>query len=350
MNYKIIKKLVLILDVLLMLALVYVLVDKAVEARAVEREEQEVVLQESLEEPLTETEQTEKAENPEMSEESDNAAETAEEQNIFNNIERQKEMLREESKRLDEKLPLYKDYNEEEMQQLIQTMLSERYAENTLIALDIKALILESFGYNFDYEFYSDEAFYDEFDSYVRDSVISTLVGNVAGGKVGNWISTGISGAVDGIQDGDGISAGVKRAATDGVYAEIQDAPKEFISKYLGDSVGALGDVISESVSYDKTPEYLLQGIADGISNSSGKILGYIEKDIMTSADVSNIIYEYYQYGTAVNDLNQIGGSIYISSNWNSYYEQMQELYDRFIYNEQLIKFLNGEESGEDNE
>jgi hypothetical protein len=209
-------------------------------------------------------------------------------------------------------------------------------------------------------------------EEYLSSSMLDLVLSQVATDDVKDILKNGVDGATAAYEQqgnlGDVLRGAVSSAAN-GVAAKVQDNIKGEVIGIIDETTGGLGSIviglkesgsveeylkgladektggllgsISGIVNYDKTPTALLQSISDTANSSSKQVMAFLGKETVNSADLSEMMYQYSQFGNALDSLRSYGGTV--SYNWKNNYEKMEMIYERFVRNEMMIEMLSAE-------
>ncbi|MCM1194162.1 MAG: hypothetical protein NC389_17280 [Acetatifactor muris] len=281
------------------------------------------------------------------------------------------EKLRDQAKRYEQ---LEKGLSEEEVQELIQSKILQCYEENTLLAVEIKTVVMGSLGCPVPSGFTTGDDVMAAYGDYVMGTISSAVdvqgvIDDIASPEVQEILKNGVEGALSAYDSGGNLTDILEEAATSvtiGVVARIQDQVQQFTFDILNEaSLGMLG-VVQEMSKYDSLEEYLMgkadektggligdlmgiatydaspgalfQGITDSASAAAAELKAFLERDMVTSEEIAKVMYQYSLFGNAMWTLFQFGGASYF--NWEPHYDKMELLYKRFLYNEIMIEML----------
>ncbi|MCI9143119.1 MAG: hypothetical protein HFH87_10945 [Lachnospiraceae bacterium] len=264
--------------------------------------------------------------------------------------------------------------SEEEIQELVQSEILRCYEENTLLAVEIKTVVMGSLGCSVPAGFATGDDVMSDYGNYVMNTLTSMIdvqgvIDEVASPEVQELLKNGVEGAISGYQSGGNLEdalQGAIESLTIGVAAGIQEKAEEFavaildettlglfsvvqeISEYdsiedyflakADEEVGGLIGSVAGIVDYDTTPGALLQSISDTAGRSAAEVKAFLNREAVTSKEIGAMMYEYSQFGNAMFTLFQYGGSGYF--NWQPNYDKMETLYGRFLRNEIMIEML----------
>lgn len=266
--------------------------------------------------------------------------------------------------------------SEAEMQELIQSEILRCYEENTLLAVELKTLVMGSVGVEVPSGFATGDDVLDNYVGYVKDTATGVLssyadgvVSEIAGDEVKDILKNGISGGVEAYRNSGTLEDVLQGAATsivDGVSAKIQDgivnevtgildettgglfsvaqgiSQSGSVSEYLvsraDEETGGLVGTISGLLGYDSTPGALLQSVANSANMNVAEIKNFLNKDTITARDISEMMYAFSTFGNAMQTLASYGVSVNFS--WRENYQKIELLYERFTQNEVMIERL----------
>lgn len=262
--------------------------------------------------------------------------------------------------------------SDDELKKLIQSRILKSYEENVLIAVEIKTLMLESLGVEVPEGFSKGEDEFDDYAGYLKDDIVNSVKDTVATGDARDVLESGISGAIEGYSSGGGLDDvlnGAVSSVRDGVAAAVENKAVEFAESTLDDVTGGIYGVakgLSESgspeeylqsvadeatggmvtgweniLNYDKTPGVLIEGLSEKADSSADKMKELLNKETMTSHDISDLLYEYESFGSTMDNLSDFGAGV--NYEWHENYQNMLSLYRRFIRNETMIEMLESE-------
>ncbi len=281
------------------------------------------------------------------------------------------EELRDQALRIEQ---MGQEMSEEEIQELVQSEILRCYEENTLLAVEIKTVVMGSLGCTVPTGFSTGEDVMSDYGDYVKNTVSSMIdvqgvIDEIASPQVQSLLKNGVEGAVsayrnsgsleDALQGAansitDGVAAGIQEQAeafavsildetTHGLFSVVQEIPEydsieEYIAAKADEEVGGLIGSIAGIVNYDTTPGALLQSVSDSANRSVTEVKTFLNQDVITSKDIGEMMYEYSLFGNAMQTLFQYGGSGYFE--WKTNYDKMETLYKRFLRNEIMIEML----------
>lgn len=255
------------------------------------------------------------------------------------------EMLRKSNAELEAEAAVYQKYvnglTKEEIERLVQEKILQCYEENMVLALEVKAFTMESFGVSVPTGFSSEDDAWEDYKSYMKDELIEGILSQFAPDSVTGILKDGVNGALDAYVEQGTLSdalTGALESVQDGVAAIIQDDPLQTAMNILDETTGGIFSTYDNITDYDQTPKALLQSLADNAGKSSEKIKNYLSKESMTSKDIANLMYQYAQYGNTMENLRYYAGGGTFS--WQDNYRKMEILYGRFLYNETCIQML----------
>lgn len=255
----------------------------------------------------------------------------------------------------------------------MQSEMLRCYEENTLLAAELKALVMGSLGADVPDSFASEsavDAALAEYGDYFADAVKESVLSEIASEEVRDVLKNGISGALDTYQSGGNLADVLDSAVEstiDGVIASVQQLPQKYAMDALDqvsgglagtaqtllqggsiqDALGQAGGIIGEItwiLEYDASPGAFLQELSRSVRESSDEVAAFLEKDSLTSEDIGTMMYEYTQFGSSLDVLSANGGAVYFD--WKPYYEKMEMAYQQYVRNEIMIEMLN-EKTGE---
>lgn len=282
--------------------------------------------------------------------------------------------------KLREKAELYdglgNGITEAELRELVQSEIIKCYEENTLLAVELKTLILGSVGVDVPSGFATGDKALEDYAAYVKNTIseavtanIDGVISEVAGDEVKEILKDGVNGAVAEYKKNgtfEDVLLGAYNSITDGVTAKIQNELREQAVAVLDETTGGLFSVVQEmqrydsaadyfmdkadketggllgSISgitgYDATPGALLQSVSASAKSSVWEIKNFLDKETLTSADISEMMYSFSNFAMAMDTLAEYGAEVNFS--WNENYKKMQLLYDGFMNNEVMIEML----------
>lgn len=216
----------------------------------------------------------------------------------------------------------------------------------------------------------------EDYAAYVKNTIseavtanIDGVISEVAGDEVKEILKDGVNGAVAEYKKNgtfEDVLLGAYNSITDGVTAKIQNELREQAVAVLDETTGGLFSVVQEmqrydsaadyfmdkadketggllgSISgitgYDATPGALLQSVSASAKSSVWEIKNFLDKETLTSADISEMMYSFSNFAMAMDTLAEYGAEVNFS--WNENYKKMQLLYDGFMNNEVMIEML----------
>ncbi len=277
------------------------------------------------------------------------------------------------NERLKKEAALYEtsshELSQEELEELVQSEILQCYEENTLLAVEIKTVVLESLGVEIPDSFPNEDVM-DDYVQFVKDTVTEGVLSQIASEDVQELLKYGVEGAVDAYKSAGTLQAAIEGAAAsaiDGVCAKLQDAPmeislsildettgglaslslgllqsdspEEFLENLADEKTGGLLGTISEIVNYDTSSAAMLENLSDSASSSASEMKTFIGKETVNSQDIASLMYAYAQFGNTLDTFGMYGGEV--SFDWESSYQNMEVLYERFVRNEIMIAMLN---------
>ncbi len=281
------------------------------------------------------------------------------------------EELRDQDIRLEQ---LKGSLSEGQLQELVQSEILRCYEENTLLAVEIKTVVMGSLGCTVPTGFSTGEDVMKDYGDYVKNTVLSAInvqgvIDDIASPQVQAVLKNGIEGAVESYRANGsledvlssaadsityGVAAGIQEQAeasavavlddtTAGLFSVIQEIPEyDSIEDYFlakaDEKTGGLIGSLEGIMEYDTTPGALLQEVSDSANRSVLEIKGFLDQEVITSKDIDEMMYEYSLFGNAMQTLFQYGGSGYFE--WKPNYDKMETLYKRFLRNEIMIEML----------
>lgn len=281
------------------------------------------------------------------------------------------EELRDQDIRLEQ---LKGSLSEEQLQELVQSEILRCYEENTLLAVEIKTVVMGSLGCTVPTGFSTGEDVMKDYGDYVKNTVLSAInvqgvIDDIASPQVQEVLKNGVEGAIESYRTSGsledalssaadsityGVAAGIQEQAeasavailddtTSGLFSVIQEIPEyDSIEDYFlakaDEKTGGLIGSLEGIMDYDTTPGALLQEVSDSANRSVQEIKVFLDQDVITSKDIDKMMYEYSLFGNAMQTLFQYGGSGYFE--WKPNYDKMETLYKRFLRNEVMIEIL----------
>ena len=270
---------------------------------------------------------------------------------------------------------LDKKLSEEKVNQLLQNQILKCYKENIILAIEAKTLAMESFGVEVPADFSNGKSAMEEYTDYISETVVDSVLSEIASEDVQDILKGGIDGAVEVYHEQGGladIAKGALSSVVEGVGAKIQSAPLEMAVEVLDETTGGLASVVIELeksdsieeylanladkktgglvgsisgiVSYDMTPKALLQNLSYSADVSSEEVKKFLNSESVKSEDIAEMMYYYSQFGNTMDALGQYGGTV--DFEWESNYEKMELIYERFIYNETMIQLISNKGEG----
>lgn len=282
-------------------------------------------------------------------------------------------MLQEKLEEVQPRLELYESFpeqlTEEEMQEIVQSRILRCYEENVILAVESKTLLMGSLGVSVPTGFDTKSAT-DNYEDYLQEELTEGVLSMIGSENVQNAVRYGIDGAVEAYESGGTLADALSSAAdslVEGVVADIQEYPytlaksvldettgglysiaeglatsdsiEEFIEGLADENTGGLIGSIGGIINYDKTPTAFYQNLSETASASAAELEKFLDKDLINSQDIGNMMYQYSLFGEAMHDLN--------GYEWGENYENMQAVYSQFVRNEIMIGMLGGEAADE---
>lgn len=256
------------------------------------------------------------------------------------------------------------------------------YAENTVLTAEIKQLMINSFSEKdaVHMETGGDKAG-EKIDAFLDDVVVKVAFSNFEGGAVTDILSDGVKSYISTARSGSSEEAleAAKESVKEGVTCKVKSAVLGNVGDILDETSKGLGDLVKSFDGASSIGEYL-ENVADAKSDGAvGKAKGLIEsaKDVAdtlndsgyegepgalingyyktakkaseevneilsnkktTGNDLARLLYKYYQFGSVLNGLKDMG--VESGYEWEENYETANELYKRYLYNEKLISLL----------
>lgn len=254
-------------------------------------------------------------------------------------------------KRLDEvqsKLAFYhslpEQLSEEEIQEIAKSRVLQCYEENVVLAVEAKTLLMGGLGVPVPSGFDTTSAT-DDYEEYLKEEIMESLLGEIGSDKVKDAVKYGIDGAVEAYEAEGSLGAALDGAVdslVEGVAAEIQDYPYQLAKGILDEKTGGVIGTVGNIINYDGSSSTFYQNLSESASKSAEQLEAFLDKDMVNSEDIANMMYQYAQFGEMMNDLN--------GYDWSGYYENMQTVYDQFVRNENMIEMLSGEAVNEEDE
>ena len=264
--------------------------------------------------------------------------------------------------------------SEDDMKALVRGEILRCYEENTLLAVEIKTLVMGSVGARVPTGFSTGEDVMKSYGGYVEDTLkslvnVQGVIDEIASPEVQEVLKNGFDGAMEAYQDrGDleDILQGAVSSIAGGVKAKVQEEVKAYATGILDETTGGLYSTFQEMAqydslhdylaskadagegglveslegitSYDSTPGALLQDVTNTAGSSVAEIKNFLERETITSGDISEMMYQFSQFGYAMQTLSHYGASV--SFSWKENYDKMETLYKRFLRNELMIQML----------
>lgn len=264
--------------------------------------------------------------------------------------------------------------SEADMKDLVRSEVLRCYEENTLLAVEIKTLVMGSVGVSVPTGFSTGEDAMRSYSDYVENTLSSIVnvqgvIDEIASPEVQEVLKNGMSGAIEVYQNQgnlEDILYGAALSVMDGVKAKIQEEVKTYaigildettyglystfqemsqynsLQEYLESKVdagkGGLITSLEGFTGYDSTPGALLQGVSDSANSSVAEIKKFLDCETVTSENISEMMYQFSQFGYAMQTLSYYGASVDFS--WKDNYDKMEILYKRFLCNEIMIQLL----------
>lgn len=286
------------------------------------------------------------------------------------------EMLQE---RLDEVQPRLEFYqslpdqlSEEEIREIAQSRILQCYEENVVLAVEAKTLLMDGLGVPVPSGFDTVSAT-DNYEDYLKEEITEGILGQIGSDQVKDAVKYGIDGAIDsyesegtlgsalsGAMDSvvEGVTAdiqdypyqlakGILDETTGGLYSiaeglAVSDSPEDFLEGLADEKTGGLIGTVGSIVNYDRSAPAFYQNLSDSASKTAAQLDSFLSKDTVNSEDIANMMYQYSQFGETMNDLN--------GYDWGEYYDNMQTIYDQFVWNENMIEMLSEETANEEDE
>ena len=263
-------------------------------------------------------------------------------------------------------------YGEADARQLADAKLVSCYEENVVLALEIKALIMESLGVDVPIDFETNSTALDSYTEYFKDETVGKLASELGVDDVDAYLEKGMSTIDEIYEDGDDfqdILNNAKEVAVNGVMSSVENwclstaeqaldettgglystlkgineagSLEVYLENAADEKTGGLIGSIKGIANYESSTGELLNGISDNANSSAKQISEFLNKDTITSRDIRTMMYQYKQFGECMDTLGQYGVSVNYS--WDKNYEQIEFLYERFLYNEVMMELLNKE-------
>lgn len=263
-------------------------------------------------------------------------------------------------------------YGEADARQLADAKLVNCYEENVVLALEIKALIMESLGVDVPIDFETNSTALDSYTEYFKDETVGKLAEELGVSDVDAYLEKGMSTIDEIYEDGDDfqdVLNNAKEVAVNGVVSSVENwclstaeqaldettgglystikgineagSIEAYLENAADEKTGGLIGSIKGIANYESSTGELLNGISDNANSSAKQISEFLNKDTITSKDVRTVMYQYKQFGESMDLLRQYGVSVNYS--WEENYEQIEFLYERFLYNEVMMELLNKE-------
>lgn len=214
-------------------------------------------------------------------------------------------------------------------EELVQSETLRCYEENTLLAVELKTLVMGSLGADVPDSFEQEsavDASLSEYRDYFTDAVKDSILSEIASDNVRKVLENGMSGALNAYRFGGGLTDILDSATdsvVDGVAASIQDAPEQYALDVLDQTTGGLASVavaflqgesvqealggtgglvgeITDILEYDATPEAFFRELSESVNESSQEVAEFLQKDSITSNDIGKMMYEYTQFGSSL--------------------------------------------------
>ena len=250
--------------------------------------------------------------------------------------------------------------SEEEIQTLAQSEILRCYEENTLLAVEIKTVVMGSLGCSVPTGFATGDDVMGDYGNYVKNTLTSMIdvqgvIDEVASPEVQELLKNGVEGALssysssgnleDALQGAIdsltyGVAAGIQEKAqeyavaildetTFGLFSVVQeiseyDSIEDYFIEKADEKVGGLIGSVAGIVNYDTTPGALLQSVSDTAGRSAEEVKAFLNQEVVTSKEIGAMMYEYSQFGNAMYTLFQYGGAGYF--NWQLNYDKMETL------------------------
>ena len=281
------------------------------------------------------------------------------------------EKLRDQASRMDQ---MGQGLSEEEIRELVQSEILRCYEENTLLAVEIKTVVMGSLGCTVPAGFSTGEDVMRDYGDYVKNTVLSKIdvqgvIDEIASPQVQAVLKNGVEGGLAAYQSSKsledalegaaesityGVAAGIQEQAetfavnildetTHGLFRVVQeiseyDSIEDYLVGKADQKVGGLIGTLAGIADYDTTPGALLQSVSDSANTSVAEIKSFLNQEVITSREIGKMMYEYSLFGNAMQTLFQYGGSGYFD--WKPNYDKMETLYKRFLRNEVMIEML----------
>lgn len=257
--------------------------------------------------------------------------------------------------------------------ELAQRRVLQCYEENVTLAVEIKALLMESLNVPMPSEFANRSAT-DDYMDYLKDDIVGGIIDQIASDQVKSIIELG-STALTGAANADGSAGDRLNDAIDfvidGVAAKTQEAPYEMAENILDETTGGLYNLAKGLTASGSVQDYLLneanrktggligtiddiidyddsfipyfQALSRNASESAEGLKWFLQMEKVKSGDIADMLYQYSQFGDTLQKVKA-------SYDWKTYYDSMEVLYSRFVHNEVMIEMLNAGGQNEDTE
>lgn len=253
--------------------------------------------------------------------------------------------------------------------ELIQQRLLKCYQENTMLALEMKTLLVASLGVEVPNNPEQQEGMTEKWLVDLRQNILDTTMNSVASPEVIEYVKGGFAIAKDAYDNNatlEGMLDDVKNSVVEGVYASIEQSFYDNAKESLSEVTGGLSDLaidlaqsgsveefvenkvngktgnilgtIEDVSNFDTTTAVYVQSLSDSASSASANMLLFLEKDKITSSEIMEVMYQYSQFGNTMNLLNEHG--VTTNFDWQENYNKMNAIYDQFVCNEIMITKL----------
>lgn len=261
-----------------------------------------------------------------------------------------------------------KEITDLSLEELIQSEMLRCYQENTLLAVEMKTLVMGSIGVEVPDGFSSGgavDAAIGEYKDLITDTVTDSILSEIANDDVREILRNGVSGSLEAFRSSGSLTDALSSAVdsvTNGVTAAIQEIPQKYALSILDQTTGGLASAakgllegasyedlademaggligeISGVLDYDKTPTALLSQLSESAQDSTQEIATFLEKSQVSSEDMGEMMYQYSQFGNILEELGVSGEGA--DFDWKQCYEKMETVYRQYVRNEVMIAML----------